>query len=114
MNTWHVNTGNIDRSYKRFIFSNLGQPDTQVALSAGQGWGVKGKRRQQSLFCLKGRVWVTQECDIHDYLLEAGDAFLITLPGLVLVHALTHARIGYAESLAPEPFSGPFRQTVFN
>ena len=57
---------------------------------------------------------MTQECDIRDYLLDEGDAFLITLPGLVLVRALTTARIGYAESLVPVPFKGRFSQTVFN
>ena len=107
-------TGIADRSAQRFIFSNLSRPDKVVDLNRGQGWGVKGKRRQQTLYCLQGSLWVTQECDIRDYLLEEGDAFLITLPGLVLVRALTPARIGYAESIEPAPFKGRFSQTVFN
>ena len=57
---------------------------------------------------------MTQEGDIRDYMLEAGDAFLITLPGLVMVRAMTTARLGYAESLMAEPFKGRFSQTVFN
>ena len=107
-------TGNIDRSEKRFIFSNLSTPDLVVDLAAGQGRRVRGKRRQQTLFCLQGSVWVTQECDIRDYVLEEGDAFLVTLPGLVLVRALTPARIGYTETVVPVPFKGRFSQTVFN
>ena len=114
MNTHHLNNQNLDRPATRFMLSNLGTPDTTVDLAVGQGWGVTGRRRQQTLFCLQGRVWVTQEGDIRDYLLESGDAFLITLPGLVLVRALTPARIGYAESLLPTPFKGRFSQTVFN
>ena len=113
----HLNAGitrDISRSAKGFIFSNINPPDKVVDLNRGQGWGVKGKRRQQTLLCLQGRVWVTQECDIRDYLLEAGDAFLITLPGLVLVRALTPARIGYSELLDAVPFKGRFSQTVFN
>ena len=110
----HLKTGIVDRSAQRFIFANLSRPDTVVDLNRGQGWGVQGKRRQQTLFCLQGSVWVTQECDIRDYLLEEGDAFLITLPGLVLARALTTARIGYTESLMPAPFKGRFSQTVFN
>lgn len=102
------------RSTQGFIFANLTRPDKVVDLNRGQGWQVRGKRRQQTLFCLQGRVWVTQECDIRDYLLDEGDAFLITLPGLVLVRALTTARIGYAENLVPVPFKGRFSQTVFN
>jgi hypothetical protein len=101
-------------AHKRFFLSNLSTPDTIVDLAAGQGWGLKGKRRQQTLFCLQGRVWVTQECDIRDYVLDAGDAFIVTLPGLVLVRALTSARIGYAESMMKAPFRGRFSQTVFN
>jgi hypothetical protein len=114
MNVHHLNNEKLDRPATRFILSNLGRPDTVVDLATGQGWGVKGRRRQQTLFCLHGRVWVTQEGDIRDYLLESGDAFLITLPGLILVRALTAARIGYAESLLPLPFKGRFSQTVFN
>lgn len=101
-------------AHRRFFLSNLRTPDTIVDLAVGQGWGLKGKRRQQTLFCLKGSVWVTQECDIRDYVLEEGDAFVVTLPGLVLVRALAPARVGYAESMMPEPFRGRFSQTVFN
>ena len=114
MNHQFLETGSMVGAHKRFFLSNLITPDTLVDLAAGQGWGVKGKRRQQTLFCLQGSVWITQECDIRDYVLEEGDAFVVTLPGLVLVRALTPARIGYAESLIPEPFKGRFSQTVFN
>jgi hypothetical protein len=99
---------------KRYFLSNPGTPDTVVDLAAGQSWALKGKRRQQTLYCLQGNVWVTQDCDIRDYLLEEGDAFMITLPGLVLVRALEPSRVGYAESLMPVPFKGRFSQTVFN
>ena len=47
MNLRSLNTGNINRSEKRFIFSNLSTPDIVVDLAAGQGWGLRGKRRQQ-------------------------------------------------------------------
>ena len=114
MNTQLMDTGSMVGAQKRFFLSNLSTPDTIVDLAAGQGWGLKGRRRQQTLFCLQGSVWVTQECDIRDYVLEEGDAFLVTLPGLVLVRALTPACIGYAESMMQEPFKGRFSQTVFN
>ena len=114
MNHQLQDTGCARGVHQRFVLSNLSAPDKVVDLAAGQGWGVKGKRRQQTLFCLKGRVWVTQEGDIRDYVLGEGDAFMVTLPGLVLVRALTPARLGYAESMMPEPFRGRFSQTVFN
>jgi hypothetical protein len=114
MNYQFLESGSLMGAQKRFFLSNLSTPETIVDLAAGQGWGLKGKRRQQTLFCLQGSVWVTQECDIHDYVLEEGEAFVVTLPGLMLVRALTPARIGYAESLMPVPFKGRFSQTVFN
>jgi hypothetical protein len=114
MNHQLQETGSMMGAHRRFFLSNLRTPDTIVDLAVGQGWGLKGKRRQQTLFCLKGSVWVTQECDIRDYVLEEGDAFVVTLPGLVLVRALAPARVGYAESMMPEPFRGRFSQTVFN
>jgi hypothetical protein len=113
MNAHHATSDNLDR-HTRFTLSNLGRPETMIALATGQGWGVKGRRRQQTLFCVQGRVWITQEGDIRDYLLESGDAFLITLPGLTLVRALTPSRIGYSETALPVPFKGRFSQTVFN
>ncbi len=77
-----------------------------IDLPAGQGLGIRGKRGHQTLFCLQGRVWVTQEGDIHDYVLQKDDAFVITVPGLVVAQALTHARIGYAKNLLPVSFIG--------
>ena len=113
MNPQTLVPGNLNRSVKRYIFSNLSQPDTVVNLTAGQGWGVKGRHPQQTLVCLQGRVWVTQECDIRDYLLDEGDAFLITQPGLMMVRALTPARIGFTENSAARPFKGRFSHAVF-
>ena len=114
MSIQHQIAAKKNRSLDQFFFSNLTKPDTEVDLAVNQGWALKGRRDQQTLYCLKGCIWVTQEGDIPDYLLEEGDAFLVTLPGLVLVRALTPARIGYAEKLVPGPFRGRFSQTVFH
>ena len=99
---------------KGFIVSNLNKPEKKVYVSAGQGLGLRGKPGRQTLFCLEGKVWVTQEGDIRDYLLEAGDAFLVSQSGLVMVRALTPAYIGYAENRMTAPFRGRFSQTVFH
>ncbi|WP_372683242.1 DUF2917 domain-containing protein [Desulfosarcina sp.] len=113
MNKQTSDNENVLGAHKRFFLSNLPKPNAVVELTVGQEWRLMGKRGHQILFCLHGSVWVTQECDIRDYVLERGDAFVVTLPGLVLVRALTQASIGYAESLVPRPFKGCFSQTVF-
>lgn len=55
-----------------------------------------------------------QECNIRDYVLEKGDAFVVILPGLVLVRALSYARVGYAESLIPVAYKERFSQMILN
>jgi hypothetical protein len=94
---------------RRFIFANADFPDKIIDLEAGQGWAIKGRRRQQTVLCLKGSIWVTQEGDIRDYILEEGDAFLITRPGLVLVRAFKPARLGYCEDFDPAPAETSWR-----
>jgi len=102
------------RFARRFVFTNLESPDQTIDLEAGQSWALKGRRRQQTLLCLEGSIWITQEGDIRDYVLEEGDAFLVTLPGKVLVRALRPARVGYCEGLHTEPYRGRFTDAVFN
>lgn len=36
--------------------------------------------------------WMTQECDIRDYVIDKGDAFVVTLHGLVRVISLAEAK----------------------
>lgn len=99
---------------QQFTFANVGMPEKRIALATGQGWAVKGRRRHQTLFCFEGRVWITQENDLRDYVIEAGQAFMITQPGLVLVRALRPSHIGYGEHFDTAAFSGPFSRAVFN
>ena len=92
-----LGSGSNPHPTRRFVFTNVSSPDKIIDLNTGQGWSVKGQRRQQTVLCLAGNIWVTQEGDLKDYLLEEGDAFLITRPGLVMVRALKPACIGYCE-----------------
>lgn len=98
MDTLHQVVGNNKPSCKQFVFSNLKKPEKVVPLAIGQGWGVKGKRGRQTLYCLEGIVWVTQQGDMRDYLLKEGDAFVVSRPGLVMARAMTPASLGYAEN----------------
>ena len=99
---------------RQFTFTNVSSPDKIVDLKAGQVWAIKGRRRRQTVLCLKGRIWLTQENDIQDYVLEEGDAFLITRPGLVMIRALGPACIGYCEDLDRASTKRRGRQTVLN
>ncbi len=47
------------------------------------------------IVCRKGTLWITQEGDSRDYVLNAGDCFFVTRPGLVLIESLSaRARVG--------------------
>ena len=102
-----------DRTAMNFIFSNLGMPDAAIALAAGQCWRIRGDCCRQAVICHEGQVWITQSHDVKDYILEKGEAFMITMPGQVLVQALTFSRIGYVENLRPEALTENGRQIYF-
>jgi hypothetical protein len=59
-------------------------------LNRGQPISMDGDRRGSRLRCLSGQVWITQPGDAMDHLLAAGNDFIITRPGRVVVQALTH------------------------
>lgn len=45
----------------------------------------------QRVSCLEGQVWITQQHDIRDVVLEAGECFVIDKQGLTLLFALRDA-----------------------
>ena len=96
------------------ILANASPPDNIVDLDIGKSWRLTGKRCLQALFCLQGCVWVTQERGIHDYVLNTGEAFIVSHPGLVMVKALSTSRIGYTKRITAKPFKGCFSQTIFD
>jgi hypothetical protein len=114
MNRFMPRVDTQHQAARGFVLSNLDKPQRAIDLPEGQGWAFRGKRQRQTLYCMQGCIWVTQEGDIRDYLLEAGDAFQVTLTGLVLVRALRDSHIGYRDDHRAVPFKGRFSQTVFN
>lgn len=62
-------------------------------LEAGMLWRARGDQRGHVIICCRGAVWITQKHDLVDYLLQEGEIFFVTLPGLVLVQALEPASV---------------------
>lgn len=91
---------------RRGVVRNLSKPLSQVNLRAEETWRVEGDNRWRLITCLRGRVWITQHKDLGDYVLEAGDVFLVTLPGSVVVQALEESSVEISPSLKAAPFQG--------
>ena len=89
------------------------RPGTDVELVAGQLWQMNGDRRWQALVCQRGEVWITQERDFRDYVLAAGDVFIVTQRGAVVVQALEDAVFQVTPSLQAAPYVGRFADAVF-
>jgi DUF2917 family protein len=54
---------------------------TREILSSEDGAGLEVK-------CLRGTLWITQDGDRQDRIIDSGDSYLLDRPGLSLVNAL--------------------------
>jgi hypothetical protein len=93
----------------------LESQDTQtgVELRAGQLWRVLGNNCWRAILCREGLVWITQNRDLQDHVITAGEMFLISQPGTVIVQALAGARLELTPCLAAESFRGGDDQAIF-
>jgi hypothetical protein len=64
--------------------------------------------RGQLVSCLAGTLWITQQGDRRDLILEAGDDALIERDGLTLITALADAR--FVLTAPPQLPAAPIRQ----
>jgi hypothetical protein len=71
-------------------------------LEVGALWQARGDQRWRVFICRRGVVWITQKRDVVDYVLEEGEMFIVTLPGLVLVQALEPASVTVVTPLSRE------------
>jgi hypothetical protein len=81
-------------------------PAVEVVLPAGSLWRPDGYARWRVIVCLQGRLWITQERDPRDYVLVAGEFFVVNQPGSVLVQAMVDARMQVTPSLRTVPYVG--------
>jgi hypothetical protein len=54
-----------------------------IRIDDGEGFRIR---------CYTGSLWITQECDGRDIILQSGDVFILDRPGLTLVHALANVQ----------------------
>jgi hypothetical protein len=82
----------------------------KLDLEVGALWQARGDQRWHVIICQRGLVWITQERDVVDYVLQEGEIFIVTLPGLVLVQALKPASVTVV-TLASKarPYAGDYR-----
>jgi hypothetical protein len=89
---------------------------TEISLAKHKVWKIDGDRRGDSINCMNGRLWITQEGDLKDYVVEAGQNFWVTKPGSIVIQALDNAQFKYSltelEShveINPQPVHHPHR-----
>ena len=69
---------------------------TEITVAKHKMWSIEGDRRGDVISCLHGILWITQEGDLKDYVVEAGRYFWVTKPGTVLVQALDDSQFRYS------------------
>jgi hypothetical protein len=69
---------------------------TDISLAKYKTWSIDGDRRGDVITCLNGTLWITQEGDLKDYVVEAGRSFWVTRIGTVVVQALDESQFKYS------------------
>jgi hypothetical protein len=87
--------------------------ETVVELRAGQLWRADGNICWRAIMCQEGVIWITQNGDVQDHVITAGEMFLVSQPGKVIAQALVNARIEVTPCLATASFRGRFEDTIF-
>jgi hypothetical protein len=70
--------------------------NTDVTLNKHNLWNIDGDRRGDVIHCSYGTLWITQEGDLKDYILDAGQDFWVTRSGTVIVQALDDSKFQYS------------------
>lgn len=83
--------------------------DAGCFLQQGEIQRLTGDHRWQLIFCQKGSLWITQENDLNDYVLEKGEGFLISQRGRVVIQARKSSRLGISHALTQTVYRGPWK-----
>lgn len=60
----------------------------EISLPQSKVWSAGGDLRGEKITCTAGRLWITQENDLKDYILTQGEVFWVTRSGTVVVEAI--------------------------
>jgi len=101
------------RPERAVMQSACSNPTTEIQLAKGELWRAVGNNRWRAILCLDGMIWITQDGDPRDHLIAAGEMFLISQAGQVLVQGLTSAQLQVTPCLAASPFFGRFEDTIW-
>lgn len=74
--------------------------EVELCLFPDEVFKMQADSRGAQIVCQKGRLWITQAADPQDYVLKAGDKFVVTRPGVVLIQGV---REGRAHIIPPTP-----------
>jgi hypothetical protein len=85
-----------------------GHADEVVELDTRELWRLEGDSRWRMIVCVSGEVWITQKCDLRDYVLAPGEMLVITQRGDALIEALSEASVVVTASLKRAPYKGPY------
>jgi hypothetical protein len=90
--------------------ADLDEGEIHLDLEVGALWRARGDQRGRVIICRRGVVWITQERDLVDYVLQEGEVLIVTLPGSVLVQALEPASVMVvARSTKARSYAGDYR-----
>jgi quercetin dioxygenase-like cupin family protein len=67
--------------------------NTAVTMNANKILKTHINRNRKTITCLQGKIWVTQEGDLADHVLSAGDEMVTRKDGVVLIQAMGNAAI---------------------
>lgn len=92
-------------SYASHLSAQMGtlisnSQDVEFCLFPDEVFKMQADSRGVQIVCQKGRLWITQATDPQDYVLMAGDKFVVTRPGVVLIQGV---REGRARLIQPMP-----------
>ncbi len=65
----------------------------KISLTENSLWSAYGDPNEIQIDCQEGEVWITQEGDHRDIILQAGQGYRVEKRGLVIVQAIGGARI---------------------